>query len=131
MRLPTLLAAASLLLAGGIATELFAAQCMQAGGENEIAEGRLSVGHFEDAAGRPETAYIVTLPADTCLTGEEENDQIDSAKTIHIFGSSDAVHATIDKFVGQDVMVRGMPFGAMTVHHHAPIVMDITEIDGL
>lgn len=127
MRLPPiLLAAASLLFATSVAAQ----PCMQAGGE-EIAEGRLSVGDFEDAAGRPETAYIVTLPAATCLRGEEETDEIDSAQTIHIFGASDAVHSSIDSFVGKDVQVRGMPFGAMTVHHHAPIVMEITEIDGL
>ena len=30
---------------------------------------------------------------------------------------------------GKTVLVRGKPFGAATVHHHAPIVMDISEID--
>ena len=30
--------------------------CMKANGDNEIAEGRLSVGQYQDAAGRPQTA---------------------------------------------------------------------------
>jgi hypothetical protein len=33
--------------------------------------------------------------------------------------------------VGQDVHVRGTPFSAHTAHHHAPIVMEISQIDPL
>ena len=31
----------------------------------------------------------------------------------------------------EDVQVRGTPMGAHTAHHHAPIVMDVSEIDAL
>jgi hypothetical protein len=41
------------------------------------------------------------------------------------------VHARIDRCLGKDVMVRGRPFGAHTAHHHAPIVMEISEIDAI
>lgn len=108
-----------------------AASCMRASEEGTIAEGRLSVGQFEDAAGRPEQAYILTLPAPTCLAGSDEMDNVDVAETIHVFSVDDALHASFGTFVGQDVQVRGTPMGAHTAHHHAPIVMDVSEIDAL
>jgi len=33
------------------------------------------------------------------------------------------------KLTGKSVLVRGKPFPAHTAHHHAPIVMDVAEID--
>lgn len=104
---------------------------MQDNTEGEIAEGRLSVGQFEDAAGRPETAYILTLPVPTCLSGSDEMGNVETAETIHVFSFDDALLAQLKRFVGKDVQVRGTPFGAHTAHHHAPIVMDISEIDAL
>jgi len=108
-----------------------AATCMRASEEAAIAEGRLSVGQFEDAAERPEQAYILTLPAPTCLAGSDEMDNVDDVGTIHIFSSDDALHASLEKFVGKDVQVRGTPMGAHTAHHHAPIIMNVSEIDAL
>lgn len=106
-----------------------AAQCMQANAPGEIAEGTLSLGKFEDAAGRPEQAFILALPVPTCLSGSDEMDNVEDVETIHIYASDDAVARTIKRFVGKDVQVRGTPFGAHTAHHHAPVVMDISEID--
>jgi len=106
-----------------------AASCMQASEAGSIAEGRLSVGQFEDAAGRPEQAYILTLPAPTCLAGSDEMDNVGDVGTIHVFSDDDALHASLQTFVGKDVQVRGTPLGAHTAHHHAPVVMSITEID--
>lgn len=103
--------------------------CMQSNAGEQIAEGRLALGTFRDAADRPETAYILTLAVPTCLNASDPDDRVASAKTIHIYSSKDAVHATIKRFVGKTVLVRGQPFGAHTAHHHAPIVMDISEID--
>lgn len=103
---------------------------MRSNADGAIAEGRLSLGQFEDAAGRPEQAFILTLPAPTCLSGEDDMDNVDDVETIHVF-SVDALHAGLDEFVGKDVQVRGTPIPAHTAHHHAPIVMSITEIDGL
>ena len=108
-----------------------AAQCMQANVAGEIAEGSLAMGEFEDAAGRPEQAFVLALPVPTCLSGSEETDNIQEVETIHIYSSDDAVTSSIARFVGKDVQVRGTPFGAHTAHHHAPIVMDISEIDAL
>jgi len=106
-----------------------AAACMQANAKGEIAEGRLSLGQFEDAAGRPEQAFILTLPAATCLSGSDEMDNVEDVETIHIYSFDEPVAAALEQFVGKDVQVRGTPFGAHTAHHHAPIVMDVSEID--
>lgn len=120
------LATVALLLGASSAS---AQGCMKSNEADQILEGRLALGTFRDAADRPETAYILTLPVPTCLDASDPDERVASAKTVHIFGSNDKVHATIKRFVGRTVLVRGNPFGAHTVHHHAPIVMDVTEID--
>ncbi len=104
-------------------------RCMQFDVARQIAEGRLVIGHFKDAADRPETAYILRLPVATCLGAKDPEFRVSHARTIHVYSSDEKVHAQIGRFVGKDVMVRGRPFGAHTAHHHAPIVMEISEID--
>ena len=99
---------------------------MQDNEADQIAEGRLSRGIFEDAAGRLEQAFILTLPEPACLASD---DPVGSTVTIHIFSLDEAIAGSIEKFVGNDVHVRGTPFGGHTAHHHAPIVMDVSEID--
>jgi Domain of unknown function (DUF4431) len=116
-------------LALSVASPAAAITCMKADAAGQIAQGRLSVGRFQDAADRPETAYILTLPVPTCLASSDPDGRVDTARTIHIYASSPAVHAGIRRFVGHTVAVRGRPFAAHTSHHHAPIVMDISEID--
>lgn len=106
-----------------------AAECMHANEAGQIAEGSLSQGTFEDAAGRPEQAFILALPVPICLTGSDEMDNVEEAETIHIYSFDEAILQSIKRLVGRDVQVRGTPFGAHTAHHHAPIVMDISEID--
>jgi Domain of unknown function (DUF4431) len=106
-------------------------RCQQFDAPRQIAEGRLLIGHFKDAVDRPETAYILRLPVATCLSAEDPEFRVERTRTIHIFSSDEKVRALIGRFVGKDVMVRGRPFGAHTAHHHAPIVMDISEIDAI
>lgn len=101
--------------------------CMQAEHEESV-QGRLISGRFKDAAGRPETAFILRLRATVCLQGSDEFDKVGNAKTIHIFSTKDEVAKRFKDFVGKAVRVRGKPFGAHTAHHHAPIVMDIVDI---
>jgi hypothetical protein len=127
MRLSTILLVLAMTI---VASTSHAAQCMQDDEADQIAEGRLSLGAFEDAAGRPEQAFILTLPVPTCLDSEDAEGAVDSTVTIHIFSLDEALVVSIEKFVGKDVHVRGAPFGA-TAHHHAPIVMDVSEIDAI
>ncbi len=105
-----------------------ASDCMRSEDE-EVAEGYLSLGRFKDAADRPETAYILTLPVPTCLADPDPDMRVDDANAIHLYSSNDDLYERLNGYVGKTVLVRGRPFGAHTAHHHAPIVMDISEID--
>jgi hypothetical protein len=116
------LLAASLLGAGAAQ-----AQCMKAMGEAR-AQGYLTVGRFHDAAGRPETAYILRLTRPVCLDGAEDNDARKGTRRIHIFSPDQRTARKIQRLVGRKVVVSGEPFGQHTAHHHAPIVMTITGI---
>jgi len=121
--------ASVLLLIFPLAGPAMASDCMQFDAHEEIAEGRLAIGHFQDAADRPESAYILSLPVPTCLDADDPEYRVEEAQTIHIYSQDEAVQEQIERFLGMTVLVRGRPFGAHTSHHHAPIVMDITEID--
>jgi hypothetical protein len=110
-------------------TGAMTAECMNADAGEEIAEGRLARQTFKDAAGRPERVFILTLAAPVCLRGSDELDNVRGARTIQIYASDDRIGRRIARFADKTVLVRGKPFGAATVHHHAPIVMDISEID--
>jgi hypothetical protein len=103
------------------------AQCMKAMGEAR-AEGYLTVGRFSDAAGRPETAYILRLTRPVCLDGAEDSDARKGTRRVHIFSPDDRTARKIQRLVGRNVVVSGEPFGQHTAHHHAPIVMTVTEI---
>ncbi len=116
------------LVAGGGASAV-AARCLEADRADEFARGLLSSGVFRDAAGRPESAFILTLPVPTCLTGKEETDNVESSLTIHLYSSDEGVNRRMARFVGKMVRARGTVFGALTVHHHAPIVMALEEIN--
>jgi hypothetical protein len=104
------------------------AECLTANQDGQLADGGLSLGTFEDANDRPEKAYILTLPAPTCLSGSDDMDKVSSADTIHIYSSDEAIAQSLKQLVGKKIKVKGSPFGAITAHHHAPIVMEITEI---
>lgn len=104
------------------------AQCLEAD-RDELAIGNLAHRVFKDAAGRPEPSFILMLPEPVCLNGEEDTDNVSDARTIHIVSGDESMERTIRRFVGTSVQVLGKPYGALTVHHHAPIVMPISEID--
>ncbi len=58
--------------------------CMQADTPDEMAGGLLQKRSFKDAADRPETAYILTLPVPTCLKGKAEEDNVKSSQTVQL-----------------------------------------------
>lgn len=121
-RLAAFLCAAAVLFA----TPAWSA-CMQAEHE-ETAEGWLKSERFKDANGGPESAYILHLSAPACMDANELTGKIDHARTIHIFSPDKDVSKRIKRLVGKAVRVRGKPFGSHTAHHHAPIVMEVSEI---
>ncbi len=103
------------LLAGVIATVLGAgaahADCMKAMADMR-AEGRLTVGRFHDAAGRPETGYILQLAAPVCLDGAEDEDAVGGTRKLQLFSADDAIQRRIERSVGRNIVVVGQPFGA-------------------
>jgi len=49
----------------------------------KIAEGRLTVGRFKDAAGRPEMAFVLRLPVSGCLGGADKDDErVESTRAV-------------------------------------------------
>jgi len=54
---------------------------------------------------------------------------VDSTRAIHVYSADDAVRKKMRHLVGKSVLVRGKPFTQHTAHHHAPIVMEVVEID--
>jgi len=103
------------------------AQCMKPMGEAR-AEGYLTVGNFRDAAGRRETAYILRLTRPVCLDGAEDDEARKGTRRVHLFSPERGTAAKIQRLVGRRVIASGEPFGQHTAHHHAPIVMTVTDI---
>jgi Domain of unknown function (DUF4431) len=94
-----------------------------------VHEGQLGIGRARDAAGRPETPYILRLFSNTCLDADDRNNTIRRVRTIHMFPADENMRRTFRLLVGKTVVVRGSPSVASTAHHHAPIVMHVTKID--
>jgi hypothetical protein len=106
-----------------------AAACLKANTDNQTAQGQLTIGRAQDAAGRPERPYILQLQGSACLDADDPDDAVKSTRTIHVFPANEALQPTFRRLVGKTVVVYGNPFPAMTAHHHAPIVMQVTHID--
>jgi len=124
--LPAIVAAG---MALGLSATSAAAECLTANAENQIAEGRLTVGSGKDAAGRPQKPYLLRMPAPACLDGPDPEDRVKGSRTIHVYPANEKLGRDFRRLVGKTVLVRGNPFPRHTAHHHAPIVMEVTEID--
>ena len=122
----TFMVAASVFMA---CTASAAEPCMSDTSDKETAVGKLSIGRAQDAAGRPERPYILTLQTPACLMAGDPEDNVKKTSTIQIFSTLDTVSNQITRFAGKSIAVRGRPFPAHTAHHHAPIVMDISAIE--
>ena len=112
-----------------VSTAAHANRCMTANADGQVAQGRLAVGRYKDAAGRSQSAYVLLMAQHACLSAQEAGDRVGKSAKIHVFSSDDGVHRKIHKFIGKAVRVHGRPGAAHTVHHRAPIIMDITTID--
>jgi hypothetical protein len=72
--------------------------------------------------------YILELNAAVCLDADDPDDAVRSARTIQVFPEEEKLALAFERLVGQTLTVRGNP-AAMTMHHHAPIVMGVTHIE--
>ena len=116
-------------LALGLSGTSVAAKCLTANAEDQIAEGRLTVGSGKDAAGRSQKPYLLRMPAPACLNGADPEDRVKGSRIIHVYPANEKLGRDFRRFVGKTVLVRGNPFPRHTMHHRAPIVMEVTEID--
>jgi Domain of unknown function (DUF4431) len=105
------------------------AECLKSGVEGQSAEGQLTIFNAEDAAGRLERPYILKLAADACLEAGDRDKIVKSTRTIHVFPADVKLQPAFRRAVGKMVVVGGGPFEGQSAHHHAPIVMEVTEIN--
>jgi len=108
------------------------AECLKAETGDQIAEGRLTsvVMSVPDYALK-EQAYILRLATPACLDGTDEYDKVEKSERIHVYSIDPRIRKSLHALVGKAVRVHGSPFGEMTAHHHAPIVMQISVIEVL
>jgi len=104
------------------------AACLQANMDGQIVEGRLTVQNAKDANGRTERPFILDVSSSTCMQGRDADDNVKSTRKIHIAPQDERLQPAFRRLVGKTVVVSGNPFAAHTAHHHAPIVMLVTEI---
>jgi hypothetical protein len=105
------------------------AECLKANVEGQTAEGQLTTIRAQDPAGRPERPYILRLASISCLDADDPDEAVKSTRTIHVFAADEKLQQVLRKLVGKTVVLRGNPFAAHTAHHHAPIMMQVTEIN--
>ncbi|MEO8419681.1 MAG: hypothetical protein ABI457_00680 [Hyphomicrobium sp.] len=111
------LGALALLAAFGTAQ---AGDCMRANEAGAIAEGKLI---------ERDDAIILKMPEPMCLEGPEDSDNVSATAEIHVYSLDDKIHGTLRGLIGKDVHLEGTFMGAMTQHHKAPIVMQVTAAD--
>jgi hypothetical protein len=106
-----------------------AAECLKSKIQGQSAQGQLAIGRARDAAGRPETPYILRLDSNACLDADNRDGAVRRARTIHMLPADENMRRTFRFLAGKRVVVRGSPSIAYTAHHHARIVMHVTEIN--
>jgi hypothetical protein len=101
--------------------------CMQEG-EVAGAEGQLRIGTARRVGEVRERPYILRLATPACLKANATEEDVKTAHTIHVYATEAAIRAKMRPLVGKAVRLTGRPYPAHTLHHHAPIVMDISAI---
>jgi len=112
----------------GTASAPSSSACLAANTDSEKIVGRVRIDKFKTASGQSGSAYILDLPAATCLASNDPDERVKRSRTIHIFASQNKLHASIERFVGKAITVHGRASPAHTVHHRAPIIMDVAMI---
>lgn len=105
------------------------ADCLKANQEGQVAEGKLERRRISvEAYKLTETAYLLFPSKSLCLDGEDY-DHIESAKRTHVFSMDRVVRTKLEASLGKKVRVTGNAFGEQTVHHHAPIMMNVVAVE--
>src|SRR4051812_835625 len=72
--------------------------------------------------------FLFQVDGPTCLRGSDAEDRKNDVKTIHLYSNSPTVQRQLSRSVGRYIEVVGRPFGALTQHHKAPVVMQVKEV---
>jgi hypothetical protein len=106
------------------------ADCLFAGRDDQQVAGRLSrVKITVEAYRLTEAAFILSLAKPACLQGESEYDKVDGTKRVHVFSMDEKIRRKLRANVGKTVRVSGFAFGEQTIHHHAPIVLNVMKVE--
>jgi hypothetical protein len=76
------------------------AECLKSNVEGQSAQGQLAIGRARDAAGRPETPYILRLASNACLDANNRDEAVRRARTIHIFPADEKLRPAFRRLVG-------------------------------
>jgi len=83
---------------------------------------------------KPEPTYILELQKPVCVKGDDSIDENKLIDRVQIFPEPEsaenrALFKKLRSLIGKTIVVKGTaPFGAITGHHHAPLLLPITEI---
>lgn len=76
-----------------------------------------------------ESTYILELPESLCLEDGlflEPGTRFDRAQ---LYSTDRLIAGTLSANVGRTIRVRGDGFGSITGHHHAPLVIEVGEVE--
>jgi hypothetical protein len=106
------------------------AGCLIASRDDQQVTGRLAQVEITiEAYQLTETAFILSLAEPACLQGESEYDKVKDTRRVHIFSMDEKIRRKLRANVGQKIRVSGFAFGEHTVHHHAPIVLNVMKVE--
>ena len=103
------------------------AKCMKVD-EIETAQGKLEQRTFRSAGGQPLRAFVLALPAPSCLR-DDEIEKVDNVRAIELRTSDRALKRAMQRLVGKMVFVRGTVSAGLTAWFYSPIVIDISEVE--
>jgi hypothetical protein len=111
-------------------------ECLPYGPDTVSVTGTLARRIFYGAPGfgedpkhdEKESGFYLELPVPVCtLAGSDEVDRpLDGVRLVQLVLDS-AGYARLRPFLGRRVTLRGTLFGAITAHHHAPILLDVLK----
>ncbi|MBS0250833.1 MAG: DUF4431 domain-containing protein [Proteobacteria bacterium] len=79
--------------------------------------------------GEDEQTLILKLRSPICLAGDDFSDPNNRFDRVQLYSTVSSITKALNATVGTDVTVEGNGFGAHTGHHHAPLVLEVTEIN--
>jgi hypothetical protein len=78
------------------------------------------------AGDRPETVLVLRLDAPVCVDAASDgmSDAVASVETIQLALRGPEQFASMRKLVGRRIRLTGSLFGAISAHHHTPVLLE-------